>query len=83
LGKIKLSRKSNHFLEVLTPPPKRHRAGSSAKFNQQRFHDFILSQGILPPALIREAVIGGVCYKGKRGLIWKFEKLGIKIREQN
>jgi uncharacterized protein (DUF885 family) len=29
-----------------------------AKFNQQRFHDFILSQGILPPALIREAVMG-------------------------
>ncbi len=28
-----------------------------AKFNQQHFHDFILSQGILPPALIREAVM--------------------------
>ena len=27
------------------------------KFNQQRFHDFILSQGILPPALIREAAM--------------------------
>ncbi len=27
------------------------------KFNQQAFHDFILSQGILPPALIREAVM--------------------------
>ena len=27
------------------------------KFNQQHFHDFILSQGILPPALIREAVM--------------------------
>ena len=26
------------------------------KFNAMRFHDFILSQGILPPALIREAV---------------------------
>jgi len=26
------------------------------KFNQLRFHDFILSQGILPPALIEEAV---------------------------
>jgi hypothetical protein len=26
------------------------------KFNQQKFHDFILSQGILPPALIRDAV---------------------------
>ncbi|MDB5112468.1 MAG: hypothetical protein JWR67_3582 [Mucilaginibacter sp.] len=29
-----------------------------SKFNAQRFHDFILSQGILPPALIREAVMG-------------------------
>jgi hypothetical protein len=27
------------------------------KFNVQRFHDFILSQGVLPPALIREAVM--------------------------
>ncbi len=27
------------------------------KFNQQHFHDFILSQGILPPTLIREAVM--------------------------
>ena len=27
------------------------------QFNAQRFHDFILSQGILPPALIREAVM--------------------------
>lgn len=27
------------------------------KFNAMRFHDFILSQGLLPPALIREAVI--------------------------
>jgi hypothetical protein len=29
-----------------------------AKFNQQHFHDFILSQGILPPALIKQAVMG-------------------------
>lgn len=28
------------------------------KFNQQHFHDFILSQGILPPALIKQAVVG-------------------------
>jgi hypothetical protein len=28
-----------------------------SKFNQARFHDFILSQGILPPAMIREAVM--------------------------
>ncbi|ASU35914.1 DUF885 domain-containing protein [Mucilaginibacter xinganensis] len=27
------------------------------KFNAQAFHDFILSQGILPPALIRQAVM--------------------------
>jgi len=27
------------------------------KFNALRFHDFILSQGLLPPALIREAVM--------------------------
>lgn len=35
------------------------------KFNQQRFHDFILSQGILPPALIREAVMGDFVVKEK------------------
>ncbi|MBB5636939.1 hypothetical protein HDE68_002852 [Pedobacter cryoconitis] len=28
-----------------------------SQFNALRFHDFILSQGLLPPALIREAVI--------------------------
>jgi hypothetical protein len=28
-----------------------------AKFNALSFHDFILSQGILPPALIKEAVV--------------------------
>ena len=27
------------------------------KFNQQRFHDFILSQGLLPPDLLRKAVM--------------------------
>ncbi len=27
------------------------------KFNAQRFHDFVLAQGILPPALLREAVM--------------------------
>jgi len=27
-----------------------------AKFDQQRFHDFILSQGLLPPALLRKTV---------------------------
>ena len=35
------------------------------KFNQQRFHDFILSQGILPPALIREAVMDDFVPKEK------------------
>ncbi|MCR8557933.1 DUF885 domain-containing protein [Mucilaginibacter sp. BJC16-A38] len=35
------------------------------KFNQQHFHDFILSQGILPPALIREAVMGEFVGKEK------------------
>jgi len=32
-------------------------AALGAKFNALRFHDFILSQGLLTPALIREAVI--------------------------
>ncbi len=27
-----------------------------AKFDQRKFHDFILSQGLLPPALLRKAV---------------------------
>ena len=35
------------------------------KFNAQRFHDFILSQGILPPALIREAVMNDFIPKEK------------------
>ena len=35
------------------------------KFNPQRFHDFILSQGILPPALIREAVMNDFVPKEK------------------
>jgi uncharacterized protein (DUF885 family) len=35
------------------------------KFNAQAFHDFILSQGILPPALIREAVMGDFVGKAK------------------
>jgi len=26
-------------------------------FDQQAFHDFVLSQGLLPPALMREAVM--------------------------
>jgi len=35
------------------------------KFNPQRFHDFILSQGILPPSLIKEAVLGEFVTKEK------------------
>jgi uncharacterized protein (DUF885 family) len=27
------------------------------RFNAQQFHDFILSQGLLPPKLMREAVV--------------------------
>ena len=27
------------------------------KFNQQEFHDYILSQGLLPPNLLRKAVL--------------------------
>jgi uncharacterized protein (DUF885 family) len=35
--------------------------GSS--FNQQAFHDFILSQGLLPPALMRDAVLANFVKK--------------------
>jgi uncharacterized protein (DUF885 family) len=27
------------------------------KFDQKKFHDFILAQGLLPPNLMREAVV--------------------------
>ena len=27
------------------------------KFNQRKFHDFILEQGLLPPELLRKAVL--------------------------
>jgi uncharacterized protein (DUF885 family) len=30
----------------------------AGKFNKQRFHDFILSQGLLSPALLQKAVLG-------------------------
>ena len=30
------------------------------KFDQKKFHDFILAQGLLPPDLMRKAVLGGV-----------------------
>lgn len=32
-------------------------AALGAKFNQKKFHDFILSQGLLPPDLMRKAVM--------------------------
>jgi uncharacterized protein (DUF885 family) len=32
-------------------------AALGAKFNQKRFHDFILAQGLLPPDLMRQAVM--------------------------
>jgi hypothetical protein len=32
-------------------------AALGAKFNQRKFHDFILAQGLLPPDLIRKAVM--------------------------
>jgi uncharacterized protein (DUF885 family) len=32
-------------------------AALGAKFNQKRFHDFILAQGLLPPDLMRRAVM--------------------------
>ncbi len=33
-------------------------AALGAKFNQKDFHDFILAQGLLPPDLMRQAVLG-------------------------
>jgi hypothetical protein len=38
-----------------------------AKFNQQRFHDFILSQGLLPPDLMRKAVMEDFVAREKGG----------------
>ena len=37
------------------------------KFNQQRFHDFILSQGLLPPDLMRKAVMEEFVVREKGG----------------
>jgi uncharacterized protein (DUF885 family) len=31
-----------------------------AKFDVRKFHDFILSQGLLPPAILRKAVLAGL-----------------------
>jgi len=33
-------------------------AALGAKFNPQKFHDFVLAQGLLPPDLVRKAVMG-------------------------
>jgi hypothetical protein len=41
------------LLELRTEVEKR----MGPSFNAQRFHDFILSQGLLPPALLRKAVL--------------------------
>ncbi|MGI9293503.1 MAG: DUF885 domain-containing protein [Pseudomonadales bacterium] len=35
------------------------------KFNQRKFHDFILEQGLLPPDLLREAVLEHFVHDGK------------------
>jgi hypothetical protein len=54
-----------------------------AKFDQQKFHDFILGQGLLPPALLRKAVFAGFVGKlqarGRRDrpMPLSFPKLGI------
>jgi uncharacterized protein (DUF885 family) len=32
-------------------------AALGSKFDQEKFHDFILAQGLLPPDLLREAVM--------------------------
>jgi hypothetical protein len=42
-------------------------AALGAKFNQQRFHDFILSQGLLPPDLMRKAVMEDFVAREKSG----------------
>jgi uncharacterized protein (DUF885 family) len=34
-------------------------AALGTKFDQKQFHDFILAQGLLPPDLMREAVMDG------------------------
>lgn len=37
------------------------------KFNPKRFHDFILAQGLLPPDLMRQAVIEGFVAQERQG----------------
>lgn len=40
-------------------------AALGSKFNAQRFHDFVLAEGILPPALLRDAVMNNFVPKEK------------------
>ena len=40
-------------------------AALGSKFNQQRFHDFILAQGLLPPDLMRDSVMNDFVRKEK------------------
>ena len=42
-------------------------AALGPRFNQQRFHDFILSQGLLPPDLMRKAVMEDFVPREKSG----------------
>jgi hypothetical protein len=42
-------------------------AALGAKFNQKKFHDFILAQGLLPPDLMREAVMEGFVPQQRAG----------------
>jgi uncharacterized protein (DUF885 family) len=37
------------------------------KFNQKKFHDFILAQGLLPPDLMRKAVMEDFVPAQKQG----------------
>ena len=41
------------------------RAGLGKGFDRQRYHDFILSQGLLPPDMLGQAVLAGVRRKGE------------------
>ena len=40
----------------------RRRSALGPKFDVLKFHDFILSQGLLPPALLRKAVLEGLAH---------------------
>ena len=47
-------------------------AALGAKFNQKKFHDFILAQGLLPPDLMRKAVMEDFVKQSSdaRQLLW-------------